>query len=40
LYLGYGYAVRVVPGLEQRVITRIVRGIYWHHFHTRLADDA
>jgi hypothetical protein len=39
LYLGYGYAVPVVPGLQQRVITRIVRGLYWHHFQTRLGDD-
>jgi hypothetical protein len=40
LYLGHGYAVSVVPGVERRVITRIVRGLYWHHFQTRLADDA
>jgi len=40
LYLGYGYAVPVVPGVQQRVIARIVRGLYWHHFQTRLADDA
>jgi hypothetical protein len=30
----------VVPGVQQRVITRIVRGLYWHHFETRLSDDA
>ena len=40
LYLGHGYAVPVIPGVQQRVITRIVRGLYWHHFQTRLADDA
>jgi hypothetical protein len=36
LYLGHGYAVPVVPGVQQRVINRIVRGLYWHHFQTRL----
>jgi hypothetical protein len=40
LYLGHGYAVPVVPGLQQRVINRIVRGLYWHQFQTRLGDDA
>jgi hypothetical protein len=40
LYLRHGYAVPVVPGLQQRVITRIVRGLYWHHFETRFAPDA
>jgi hypothetical protein len=40
LYLGYGYAVPVVHGVQERVITRTVRGLYWHHFHTRLPDDA
>ena len=40
LYLGHGYAVPVVPGVQQRVINRIVRGLYWHHLQTRLGDDA
>jgi hypothetical protein len=40
LYLGHGYAVPVVPGVQERVITRIVRGLYWYHFQTRLGDDA
>src|SRR5712692_1699526 len=40
LYLGYGYAVPVIPGVQQRVITRIARGLYWHHFQTPLANDA
>ena len=31
---------RQVPGVQERVITRIVRGLYWHHFQTRLGDDA
>ena len=26
----------VTPGVQERVITRIVRGLYWHHFQTRL----
>jgi hypothetical protein len=32
--------VPVIPGVQQRVITRIVRGLYWHHFQTPLANDA
>ena len=40
IYLGHGYAVPLVPGLQQRVITRIVRGLHWHHFQNRLAEDA
>jgi hypothetical protein len=40
LYLGHGYAVPLVPGLQQRVITRYVRALYWHHFQTRLGSDA
>ncbi len=40
LYLGYGYSVPVVPGVEKRVITRIVRGLYWHHLQRRLGADA
>lgn len=40
LYLGLGYAVPVVPGVQERVIKRIVRGLYWYHFQTRLGDDA
>jgi hypothetical protein len=40
LYLGHGYTVPVVAGVQQRVISRIVRGLYSHHFQTRLGDDA
>jgi hypothetical protein len=40
LYLGRGYAVPLEPGVQQRVITRIVRGLYWHHFNARLENDA
>jgi hypothetical protein len=39
IYLGLGYAVPVVPGVQERVIKRIVRGLYWHHFDSRLVDD-
>jgi hypothetical protein len=38
LYLGHGFAVPVVSGVQQRVITRIVRGLYWHHYQTALGD--
>src|SRR5271156_294311 len=40
LYLGHGFAVPVAPGVQQRVITRIVRGLYWHHFGAALGTDA
>jgi len=40
LFLGYGYAMPVAPGVQQRVIARIVRGLYWHHTQTRLGQDA
>jgi len=40
LYLGHGYAVPVVPGVQERVLKRIVRGLYWHHRRTPLGDDA
>jgi hypothetical protein len=40
IYLGHGYAVPTVPGVQERVITRIVRGLYWHHFHNSLDADA
>jgi hypothetical protein len=40
IYLGLGYAVPVMPGVQQRVITRIVRGLYWHHFRDSLDADA
>src|SRR5215469_5207094 len=40
IYLGHGYAVPLVPGLQQRVLTRTVRGLHWHHFQNRLAEDA
>jgi hypothetical protein len=39
IYLGLGYAVPVAPGVQQRVIRRIVRGFYWHHFGSSLTDD-
>jgi hypothetical protein len=39
IYLGLGYAVPLVPGVQERVIKRIVRGLYWHHFRSRLATD-
>jgi hypothetical protein len=39
LYLGHGYAVPVAPGVQQRVITRIARGLYWHHFGAALGTD-
>jgi hypothetical protein len=39
VYLGLGYAVPVVPDTQERVMRRIVRGLYWHHFESRLADD-
>jgi hypothetical protein len=38
IYLGLGYAVPVAPGVQQRVITRIVRGLYWHHIGNSLGD--
>jgi hypothetical protein len=40
IYLGLGYAVPVVPRVQERVITRIVRGLYWHHVGTRVPEDA
>jgi hypothetical protein len=40
IYLGLGYAVPVMPGVQERVITRIVRGLYWHHFLNSLDADA
>jgi hypothetical protein len=40
IYLGLGYAVPVMSGVQQRVITRIVRGTYWHHFRNSLDADA
>jgi hypothetical protein len=40
LYLGLGYSVPAVPGVQRRVITRIVRGLYWHHIGSRVPDDA
>jgi hypothetical protein len=39
LYLGHGFAVPLMPGVQQRVITRIVRGLYWHHVGARLDAD-
>jgi hypothetical protein len=32
--------VPFVPGVQERVIKRIVRGLYWHHFRTALGNDA
>ena len=40
LYLGLGYAVLAAPGVQKRVITRIVRGLYWYHIGSRVPDDA
>ncbi|MGH7072849.1 MAG: HNH endonuclease [Stellaceae bacterium] len=40
IYLGYGYAVPMTPDAHNRVLTRIVRGLYWHHFEARLGKDA
>jgi hypothetical protein len=40
LYLGLSYAVPAVPGVQLRVITRIVRGLYWHHIGSRVPNDA
>lgn len=39
LYLGHGYAIPLAPDVQQRVINRIVRGLYWHHFRARLGDS-
>ena len=39
IYLGQGVAVPIVPGVQQRVVTRIVRGLYWHHFRNSLRAD-
>jgi hypothetical protein len=39
IYLGYGYAVPVSPGVQERVIRRIVRGLHWHHSGNSLGDD-
>jgi hypothetical protein len=39
IYLGLGYAVPVTPEAHRRVLNRIVRGLYWHHFEDRLGDD-
>jgi hypothetical protein len=32
IYLGKGYAVPVQKDVHRRVIGRIIRGLYWHHF--------
>ncbi|HEV7998056.1 MAG TPA: hypothetical protein VGP52_17555 [Stellaceae bacterium] len=40
IYLGRGYAVPVAPGVQERVITRIVRGLYWHHAQNSLDASA
>jgi hypothetical protein len=39
IYLGHGYALQVAPGVQERVIKRIVRGLYWHHFKNPLGAD-
>jgi hypothetical protein len=39
IYLGLGYAVPVNSEAHKRVVIRIVRGLYWHHFRSRLDDD-
>ena len=39
IYLGLGFAVPVTPGVQERVITRIVRGLHWHHSGNSLSDD-
>lgn len=40
VYLGLGYAVPVVLDTQERVMRRIVRGLYWHYFESPLADDS
>jgi hypothetical protein len=39
IYLGLGYAVPVTRGAQDRVLRRIVRGLYWHHFGAGLTAD-
>jgi hypothetical protein len=39
IYLGLGFAVPVTPGVQERVITRRVRGLHWHHSGNSLSDD-
>jgi len=36
IYLGKGYAVPVQKDAHRRVIDRIIRGLYWHHFDASL----
>jgi hypothetical protein len=36
IYLGPGVAVPLPPGARERVLLRIVRGLFWHHFDARL----
>jgi hypothetical protein len=40
LYLGLAYALPLVPGVQHRIITRIVHGLYRHHFDARLDDNS
>jgi hypothetical protein len=40
IYLGLGYAVPVTRGAQDRVLRRIVRGLYWHHFRAALSTDS
>lgn len=36
IYLGQGVAVPVPPNARERVLIRIVRGLFWHHFDERI----
>jgi hypothetical protein len=39
IYLGWGVAVPVTPDVHERVIRRIVRGLFRHHFYVSLGAD-
>jgi hypothetical protein len=39
VFLGEGFAVPMPSEPRKRVLSRVVRGLYWHHFDHRVASD-